>query len=466
VKVPHSIEAEASVLGNVLVHPRKFVEVAPLLDAADFFHPAHRAVYEALLELDGESKPLDVVTLIDKMRALGTIDRLRAFDDDRGGTGEGYLIDLMARVVTVENTVHHAGIVRSRAERRRRGDMARELAALALDEETGDDEFAAQADAKLVEMASVSIADDEKPRSLYQVMTRSLYGIEYRSENRDKPGVLGIPTGFKKLDALTTGPQPGELWILAARPGMGKSTFASNMLLHAATVERKLVDQVQPFYGFIVSLEMSDESLGERMISSESGVGMQKLRTGDLDRHELVKIVGAAGELSDRKIWIDPKRSMNIAEIRARVRRWRLDEGKSTQPCQVVVDYLQLVSNTSRNRNDNREQEIAAVSRGLKTLAGEINGAVIALSQLSRKCEERGDKRPMLSDLRESGAIEQDADVVAFIYRDEVYSKDQVKDEDRGIAEIIVAKQRNGPTGTVKLRWQGHVNRFVNLEEG
>jgi replicative DNA helicase len=455
VKLPHSIEAEESVIGGLLVHARKFVEVAPLVRAEDFYHPALRAVYEAMAELDVQSKPLDEVTVVEQMRSLGTFEKLHAFD------GHKYLFDLMTKVVTAENIGYHAGIVRSKADRRRVAEAARDVQALALDEETPDDDFARQADQRLLDLQRFA-HDDSKPKQIEKVLYRAMKGIERRYDNRANPGALGITTGYEAFDRLTTGMQPGELWVLAARPGMGKSAFAGNIVQRVAA-------HGSPYACLVFSLEMSDESLVERMIAVEGPSELHKIRTGDLDRADWRRVSTAAGELATRPIYIDDAGSLTIVDIRSRARRWRLNEGappkdQPGRPCVIVVDYLQLVTSQSRSGDTrDRQLEIAAVSRGLKLLAKELGGAVLALAQLSRKCEERSDKRPMLSDLRESGAIEQDADIVAFLYRDEVYSGKECKEEDRGMCEVIVGKQRNGPTGTVRLGWDGKTGRFLNL---
>jgi replicative DNA helicase len=455
---PHSVEAEESVIGGILVHPRKFNDVAEFLVADDFYHPALRAIYEAMMELDGASKPIDALTVVEQMRALETFDKLRAFN------GADYLTELMAKVVTAENIGYHARIIRGKATARRLVEACREIAARGYGEYGDVDEYIDAAEREIFEIASRSQKQSFEP--IKTILYATIKALEKRYER--KQAVTGVPTGFHKIDGMTAGLQPGDLIIIAARPSMGKTSFIMNMVLNAAMHKDPQTGR-HPFPALVFSLEMSKEALCERLLCSEARVDSMKLRGGFLETKDWIRITTAAGKLAEAPILIDDSGAPTLLEIRAKSRRWRADNNLfyagADQMGMVVVDYLQLVQGRA-SKDDNRQREISEISRGLKALAKELRVPVIALSQLNRSLETRADKRPMLSDLRESGAIEQDADVIAFIYRDEVYSKDQCKEEDKGVAEIIIGKQRNGPTGHVRLAFLNMYTRFENLAEG
>ncbi len=458
---PHSLEAEESVVGGILVHARKFNDVAEFLVPDDFYHPALRAIYEAMIELDASSKPIDSLTVVEQMRALETIDKLRAFN------GPDYLTELMAKVVTVENIGYHARIVRGKATARRLVEACREISARGYGEYGDVDEYIDAAEREIFEIAQRS--QKQSFEKIKDVLHTTIRSLEKRYEK--KQAVTGVPTGYHKLDAMTAGMQPGDLIIIAARPSMGKTSFVMNMVVNAAMQKHKDADgrERHPFPALVFSLEMSKESLCERLLCSEARVDSMKLRGGFLETKDWIRITTAAGNLSEAPILIDDSGSPTLLEIRAKARRWRADNnlfymGAEQMGC-VVIDYLQLIQGRA-TKDDNRQREISEISRGLKALAKELRVPVIALSQLNRSLESRADKRPMLSDLRESGAIEQDADVIAFIYRDVVYSKDECKEEERHVAEIIIGKQRNGPTGVAKLAFKGEFTRFENLAEG
>jgi len=441
---PSAIESEAQLVGGILVHPRILPEVIAEVTPPEFCHPALRVIFEAIVALDSDSQPIDAVSVANRMRGDGTFDRLNA------AGGDEYLTDLMCKVVTVENHAYHARIVRSKARRRRYAELTDELRVLAYDADTGDDEFFSQVDAALLDLQRGDVVK-QQARHVNPLLNESIRDIERRYENRHNPAALGITTAFSELDRTTTGLHPGELWIIAARPSMGKSAFAGNMAV---------AQSARGFPGLVFSLEMSNLSLVERMLACEGRVDAQSMRSGHLTGDDWKAISRTGDVLARRPLWVDDEGTLDIIGIRSRARRWRLTEGASGSPCVVIVDYLQLVSAQSRRGELDREREIAAVSRGLKALAKEINGAVVALAQLNRKCEERSNKRPILSDLRDSGQIEQDADVIAFLYRDEVY---EPKTQDKGICEVIIAKQRNGPIGTTRLGWQPRFGRFVDL---
>jgi replicative DNA helicase len=448
--LPHSQEAEESVIGGILLHPRTFNVVAEFLQADDFYHPALRAIYEAMLELERSSKPIDALTVIEQMRALETVDKLRAFN------GPDFLTELTAKVVTVENIEYHARIVRGKATARRLVSACSEIAARGYGEYGDVDEFIDAAEHEIFEVAQRSQKTSFEP--IKKILKETISALGRRYER--KQAITGVPTSYHKFDDMTAGLQPGDLVIIAARPSMGKTSFVMNAVQNAA------VQHNVP--ALVFSLEMSKVSLGERLLCSQARVDSSKLRRGMLDQRDWVLITKAASDIAEAPIFIDDTGSPTLLEIRAKSRRWRADTKIFKAPDQlgmVVIDYLQLVQGRA-SKDDNRQREISEISRGLKALAKELAVPVIALSQLNRSLENREDKRPKLSDLRESGAIEQDADVICFIYRDEVYSKDQCKEEDRGVAEIIIGKQRNGPTGTCRLAFLNTYTRFENLAEG
>ncbi len=444
---PHSQEAEESVIGGILVHPKVFIQVAAFLAAEDFYHPALKAIYETMIELDASSKPIDALTVVEQMKANETFDKLRAFN------GADFLTELAAKVVTVENIEYHGRIVRGKATARRLVASCQEIAARGYGEYGDVDEFIDAAEREIFEIAQRSTKKSFE--HIKPVLRTAFEALQKRYERQE--AITGVPSGFSKLDDMTAGFQPGDLIIVAARPSMGKTSLVMNIVQNASTIQK--------MPALVFSLEMSKESLAERMLCSTARVSSTKLRGGFLDPRDWVQLTKSASQLSEAPIYIDDSGSPTLLEIRAKCRRWRGDHKlfKSNQELgMVVIDYLQLVQGRAA-KDDNRQREIAEISRGLKGLAKELRVPIIALSQLNRMLEQRADKRPMMSDLRESGAIEQDADVIAFIYRDEVYSKDECAEEDRGVAEIIIGKQRNGPTGTVRLAFLNEFTRFENL---
>jgi replicative DNA helicase len=448
--LPHSQEAEESVVGGILLHPTTFNKVAEFLQPDDFHHPALRCIYEAMLELERVSKPIDYLTVIEQMKSLETLEKLRAFN------GPDYLIELQSKVVTVENIEYHARIVRGKATARRLVQACSSIAAQGFGEYGDVDEFIDAAEHEIFEIAQRSQKSTFEP--LKPILRQTIQALGRRYEK--KQAITGVPTTYHDFDELTAGLQPGDLVIIAARPSMGKTSFVMNAVQNAA------VQFAIP--ALVFSLEMSKVSLGERLLCSQARVDSAKLRRGMLDQRDWVLITKAASDISEAPIYIDDSGSPTLLEIRAKCRRWRSDprifppaKGED-QLGMVVIDYLQLIQGRA-SKEDNRQREISEISRGLKALAKELKVPVVALSQLNRGLENREDKRPKMSDLRESGAIEQDADVICFIYRDEVYSKDECKEEDKGIAEIIIGKQRNGPTDTVRLAFLKTYTRFENL---
>jgi replicative DNA helicase len=459
---PHSVEAEESVIGGVLVHPRRLLDVIPLLKPDDFYQPALRAIYEAMLELDGASKPVDALTVVEQMRALETFDKLRAF----GGTD--YFTDLMAKVVTVENIAYHARIVRSKAKRRRMAESLRALTAAAFGDNDADEDFFAEFQRQALALAIDGQDEENRPVNFTPVMTDYHKNLEERYKMLEETGegaITGVPTGFGDLDRLLCGLQPTDLIIAAGRPSMGKTSFAMNIGAFVAMSEIPVL---------VFSLEMGRRQLAERTLSGEARVDSQRMRHAQLETKHWLRLSAAMNRLAGKPLEILDRGTITIAEIRSIARVWRMAhrvQANGERPfALVIVDYLQLIEGGGgrggkgrARQNENRQQDVSDISRGLKQLAKDLACPVMALSQLNRSLESRADKRPMMSDLRESGAIEQDADVIAFIYRDEVYSKDQCRPEDKGVAEVIVAKQRMGPTGMVKLAFQGAFTKFDNL---
>jgi replicative DNA helicase len=445
--LPNSQEAEESVVGGVLLYPKAFLQVADLVAPDDFYHPTLAAIFAAMIELDEASKPIDSITIGEQMRANDSFGRLRAFG------GEAFFAELMSKVVTIDNIAFHAKIVKGKATVRRLIEAAQEIAAHGYGEYGDVDEFIDRAEHAVFEIAQRSQRSTYEP--IRKVLGGTIRSVEKRYDRKQL--VTGVPSGYHKLDAMTAGFQPSELVIIAARPSMGKTALVMNAVQNAA------IELGIP--ALVFSLEMSKEALVERLLCSESRVDSTRLRGGFLDQRDWISLTKAASRISEAPIWIDDAGAPSLLELRAKARRWRSDPHIFKEPDQlgiVVVDYLQLIAGRASARDDNRQQEVSEISRGLKALAKELRVPVVALSQLNRAVEARADKRPQLSDLRESGAIEQDADLIAFIYRDEVYNKET---QDKGIAEVIIGKQRNGPVGTVQLAFLNQYTRFENLAQ-
>ncbi len=446
--LPYNHEAERSVLGGILLHPKSFSQVSDVVEPGDFYHPAHAAIYQAMVELDEASKPIDEVTIAEQMRANDSYSALKAFN------GEAYFAELTSAVVTIENLAWHARIVHGKATARRLIEAAQEISAKGYGEYGDVDEYIDEAERTIFEIAQRSQRQSYEP--IKKVLGVTIKAVEQRYDRKQE--ITGVPSGYHKLDALTAGFQPSDLVIIAARPSMGKTSLVMNTAQNAAIEFNVPV--------LVFSLEMSKESLVERLLCCEARVDSTRLRGGFLEQRDWINITKAASRISEAPIWIDDSGAPSLLEIRAKCRRWRADPNIFTSNVQhglVVIDYLQLIHGRPSGKEQNREREISEISRGLKALAKELRVPILALSQLNRGVESRADKRPQLSDLRESGAIEQDADVIAFIYRDEVYNKDTA---DKGVAEIIIGKQRNGPTGTVRLAFLNQYTRFENLAEG
>ncbi|MPZ71633.1 MAG: replicative DNA helicase [Nitriliruptorales bacterium] len=435
---PHNLNAETSVLGSMLLSRNAVADISEIVGPEDFYRGAHRTIFEAARDLYNRGEPLDTVTLADELDRRGSL-------DDVGGVVS--LTGIVQQVPTAANALYYARIVAEHSLRRRLIDAGTVVTRLGYQPESGVDEALDAAEQVVFDVAQRGRTGDIQP--IKPLLHDSFELLERLSES--KSGITGLPTGFVDFDDLTAGLQPGNLVIVAARPAMGKSTLVTNMASHV-TVESRL-----PVAMF--SLEMSAEELVMRLLAAESRVNLEKLRTGRLEDPDWAKLSQAMGRLAEAPLFIDDTAGINLMEIRSKCRRLKQKHGLSL----VIVDYLQLMQ--SHRRVENRVQEVSELSRGLKILAKELDVPVMALSQLSRKPEDRArdDRRPQLADLRESGSIEQDADLVAFIYRDEVYDPDSPA---KGEAELIVAKHRNGPLRTIRLSFLGHHSRFANMARG
>ena len=437
---PHSIEAEQSVLGGLLLDNGAADRIADFLSGDHFYSDAHRLLYNAIMQLVADNKPADVVTLAE---ALGSINKL----DYVGGMT--YLAALVENVPTAANIRRYAEIVHERAILRRLAAAGGEIAESAF-HPLGRSvrEILDQAETKVFEIAEHGARGQQGFQDIRPLLTQVVERIEFLY-NRDNPSdVTGIATGFTDLDRMTSGLQEGDLIVIAGRPSMGKTSLALNIAEHVALVLKMPVA--------IFSMEMGATQLAMRLMGSVGRLDQQKIRTGRLTNDDWERLSGALGKLNDAPIHIDETPAMNALEVRARARRLARQYGGKLGA--IIVDYLQLMQAVSDG--ENRATEISEISRSMKALAKELKVPILALSQLNRSLEQRPNKRPVMSDLRESGAIEQDADVILFIYRDEVYNQDT---QDKGVAEIIIGKQRNGPIGMVRLAFLGENTRFENL---
>jgi replicative DNA helicase len=432
---PQSLEAELAVLGALLIDPSTVDDVVGILTAEDFYRDAHREVFEAILELVNSpgGHQVDVITVSEALRRRGTLDSVG---------GLAFLMELANVVPTAAHAVYYAQIVHEKAVLRRVIEVGSRMVGLAFQGESASEEILEQAQQTLSELAQ---RGRREPERLHRILVRALERVERLAGQK---GLAGLSTGFPDLDRLTSGLQPADFLVVAARPSMGKTNFCLNIARHVALREQVPVA--------IFSLEMSQEQLAMRLIAAEADIDGQRLRNGDLTEDMWQRLTHALGRLGDAPIYIDDSAGLSPLELAAKARALhrRVPLGL------IIIDYLQLMS--GRSRAENRQQEISEISRSLKGLARELNVPLLTLSQLSRAVEARNDKRPMLSDLRESGAIEQDADLVAFIYRDDYYVKDS---EEEGLAEVIVAKQRNGPTGVVRLMFRKETGKFLSIVE-
>ena len=430
---PHSLEAEQSVIGSMIMDRDAIVVVSDILTKDDFYQGQYGVLYEAMVELYNEGKPVDLITLQNKLKEKDVPESISSLE---------YIRKLLLGVPTAANAKQYAMIVRDKATLRRLIRVTEDITNQCYLDKDDVDNILEKTEKDIFHLLQ-NRAGDQDFVPIREVVLNSLDAIEAAAKNKGK--VTGVPTGFLDLDAKLTGLHAGELILLAARPAMGKTAFVLSLTQHAALKER--------IPTAIFSLEMSKEQLVTRMISSESMVDSQNIRTGNLQDQDWEKLMESAGIIGNSNLIIDDTPGITISELRSKCRRYKQSNGLGL----IIIDYLQLM--VGGKRSESRQQEVAEISRSLKALARELEVPIIALSQLSRAVESRPDHRPMLSDLRESGSIEQDADVVMFIYRDEYYNPDSEK---KGIAEIIVAKQRNGSTGPVELVWLGQYTKFAN----
>ena len=432
---PQNLEAEQSILGSILLENSAINSVLEVLSKGDFYSEAHRKIFNVMVEISEKNEPVDLITLSNALRDKTLLDTI-------GGTA--YLASLVDNVPSAANVANYAKIVKEKAILRGLIGSATEIITSCYETGSDVDQVLDQAEHSIFEISENKVRPSFYPiREIIKDSFRSIEDLYARKEL-----ITGVATGFEKIDDLTSGLQNSELIIIAGRPSMGKTAFALNIAQFAALEGQTPVA--------IFSLEMSKEQLAFRLLASEAKVDSQRLRKGFLGETDWPKLTTAAGRLSEAPLFIDDTPAITVLEMKAKSRRLKADTGLGL----IVVDYIQLMR--SGGYRDSREQEISEISRSLKALAKELKVPVIALSQLNRKVEDRTNRRPQMADLRESGAIEQDADVIAFIYRDEVYNKSEDNPE-KGIAEIIIGKQRNGPTGIVKLAFLEKFTSFENL---
>lgn len=432
---PQNLEAEQSVLGSILLKEQVFGTVLEILKPTDFYRKSHQIIYEAMIDLFDRNDPHDLLTVTNLLKDANQLEEIG---------GAAYLASLTSIVPVTANINSYAKIVRQKSILRRLIEVNTDIASRCYEEQGDIDLLVDQAEQAIFEIAGTK--SDQNFTPIKQIVPGAFKTVEQLYKRKEL--ITGVPTGYHEIDKMTAGLQPSDLIILAARPSMGKTSFAMNIAQNAA-IEGKIGTAV-------FSLEMSKEQLVMRLLSSVGRIDSQRIRTGKLQDQDWPKLSRAVGMLTEAPIYIDDTPAISVLEMRAKVRRLaaQYDIGL------IIVDYLQLMR--GRSSTENRTQEISEISRSLKALAKEHKIPVIALSQLNRGLESRTDKRPMMSDLRESGAIEQDADVISFIYRDEVYNKAE-DNPNKGIAEIIIGKQRNGPTGTVKLTFLNSFTMFENL---
>jgi len=432
---PQNIEAEQAVIGAILLDSDSLIPTSERLMPEDFYRAAHQKIYESMLTLSSKNEPLDVITITSELANRGVLEEVG---------GVSYLNDLLASVPTASNVDYYAKIVEEKAVLRRLIRTATVIATDAYSSEDTVDVLLDDAEKKILEVSQRKNVSGFQ--NIKDVVFQTFGKIEQLYSSRGE--ITGIPTGFTELDKMTAGFQPNDLIIVAARPSVGKTAFALNIAQNVAT---KTGENVAIF-----SLEMGADQLVMRMLCAEGNINAQRLRTGSLEQEDWNKLTMAASSLAGTGIYIDDTPGIRVNEIRSKCRRLKQEHGLGM----ILIDYLQLIQGNGRG-GENRQQEVSEISRSLKQLARELKVPLIALSQLSRSVESRQDKRPMMSDIRESGSIEQDADIVAFLYRDDYYDKES---ESKNIIEIIIAKQRNGPVGTVQLAFVKEYNKFVNLE--
>jgi replicative DNA helicase len=438
---PHSVEAEQSVLGGLLLENEALDKIADILTASDFYRHDHRLIYQHIGKLIEHNRPADIVTVAESLDNAAELSSVG---------GLAYLGALAQNTPTAANIRRYAEIVRERAIMRKLVEVGSGIAESAYSPQGRDaQQLLDEAESRIFQIAEGGKRSSEGFQDIKVLLPQVADRIDQLFQRDHQSDVTGIPTGFSDLDSMTSGFQPGDLIIVAGRPSMGKTAFSLNIAENVALDTNKAVA--------VFSMEMAATQLAMRMIGSVWRLDQHRMRTGRLEDEDWVRLTTALGRLNEAPIFIDEGAGLNSFDVRARARRLHRQTGELGL---IVVDYLQLMSGASGRQSENRATEISEISRSLKSLAKELNVPVVALSQLNRSVEQRPDKRPVMSDLRESGAIEQDADLILFIYRDEVYNPDTV---DKGTAEIIIAKQRNGPIGRVRLTFLGEHTRFENF---
>ena len=432
---PYSLEAEQTVIGSMLMSRDAVYTATEYVSEDDFYTPEQRAAFTAIYTLFRENRPIDLITVQDQLNKMGKLEEVG---------GVEYLTNISLNVPTSAHVREYARIVQEKSVLRRLIRSANDIAADSFEGKDKLEEILNKAEERIF-----NIIQNRRTSDLVLIKSLISPALDSIAKAYGQHGaVTGLPSGFIDLDHMTAGFQPSDLILVAARPSMGKSSFVLNITQYAAVKEKKSI----AFF----SLEMSKEQLTSRMISAEAMIDAQKIRNGNLENADFEKLLNGASVLGEAKIFIDDTPGISVADLRAKCRKLKLTHGLDL----IIIDYLQLM--TGSGRSESRQQEISEISRSLKAIAREMQAPVIALSQLSRAVESRSDHRPMLSDLRESGAIEQDADVVMFLFREEYYN---VTPENKGQAEVIIAKQRNGPTGSAKLLWLGEYTRFMNMEK-
>lgn len=450
-QMPHNNEAEQSVLGAIIIDPQLMGETQGVLLPESFYRGAHQHIFRAMMHLFEENSEIDVVTLMDQLTSEGTLSE---------AGGPQYLAELASNVPTTRNIEYYREIVYKLAAKRNLIRVADQIAKDGYDSELDLDDILSDAERKILELASTR--ESEGFKDIRDVLGQVYENAEELDQNSGQ--TPGIPTGYRDLDQMTAGFNRNDLIILAARPSVGKTAFALNIAQKVATHESN-------YTVGIFSLEMGADQLATRMICSSGNVDSNRLRTGTMTDEDWNRFTVAVGKLSKTKIFIDDTPGIRISDLRSKCRRLKQEHGLDM----IVIDYLQLIMGSGSRMSDNRQQEVSEISRTLKAIARELECPVIALSQLSRGVEQRQDKRPMMSDIRESGSIEQDADIVAFLYRDDYYNREDgeedddggmepVTNDDNGEIEVIIAKQRNGPTGTVKLHFMKQYNKFTDID--
>ena len=429
---PHSVESEQSILGSILLDKDAIITVTETIQPEDFYKEAHKIIYECMLKLNSKNEPIDLITLTEELKKQDSLENIG---------GISYITSLSTIVPTTTNVKYYADIVKEKSVLRKLIKVSNDILNSGYDNSVKVEEILEQAEKKIFDISQEKSSEDFK--SINSVLMDTYDMIEKLYTNKEE--ITGITTGFDDLNKKINGLQRTDLILVAARPAMGKTAFSLNLVQNAALKGNASVA--------VFSLEMSKEQLVQRMLSAQSNVELKKIKTGNLDENDWPRIIDAMSVLSNANIYIDDTPGIKMSELRSKCRKLKIEKGLDF----VLIDYLQLME--GEGNNESRQQEIAKISRSLKIIAKELNCPVVALSQLSRAPEQRSDHRPMLSDLRESGSIEQDADIVMFLYRDEYYHPDS---ERKNIGEIIISKNRHGETGSVELVWLGEIQKFAN----